>query len=145
MLLAGFIVYGNGAWQIALFPGQEAAAFTPRTLPLAIAVVGSLLCLARAIATLRHSEPAEDAGGRLGWVRVAGFCTFMVAYSVLLVQAGFIVATILFLGTGFALLGERRLLILVILPTIFTVAFWFVMTRMLGLYLAPGALWLPEA
>lgn len=145
VLLTGFILYGAYARRIALFPGQEAAAFTPRTLPYAIAVMGILLCLARAAVALRRIEPAGETGTRAGWVRVAAFCLFMIAYSVLLVQAGFLIATILFLAAGFALLGERRPLMLGVLPPVFTVAFWFVMTRVLGLYLAPGALWMPES
>jgi putative tricarboxylic transport membrane protein len=145
VLLAGFIVYGIYARQIALFPGQEAEAFTPRTLPYAVSVIGILLCLARAAIALRRMEPAGESASGAGWLRVACFCLFMVAYSVLLVQAGFVIATILFLGAGFALLGERRPLLLGVLPVIFTAAFWFVMTRLLGLYLAPGALWMGES
>ena len=53
---------------------------------------------------------------------------------------GFVLATAVFLCTGFFVLGERRVLLLLLLPVVFTLAFWLVMTRLLGLYLAPGTL-----
>ena len=62
----------------------------------------------------------------------------MLGYGFAFVPLGFIAATILFLLMGFLTLGERRIPVLVILPVIFTFAFWAVMTQLLGLYLAPG-------
>lgn len=145
VLLVAFILYGIGARQIALFPGQEAEAFTPRTLPYMISVIGALLCLGRAIVALRRIQPSAEATIRSGWIRVGCFCFLMIVYSVLLVELGFIVATSLFLAAGFALLGERRPVVLGVLPILLTIAFWFLMTRVLGLYLAPGEIWMPEA
>lgn len=145
VLLAGFIVYGLHARDIALFPGQETEAFTPRTLPYVVAIAGALLCVVRAMFTLRRPDSSGEMNAWSGWARVAAFCAFMLGYSVLLVELGFVVATILFLAAGFAMLGERRPLMLTVLPVVFTLAFWLLMSQVLGLYLAPGELWVPDA
>jgi putative tricarboxylic transport membrane protein len=67
-------------------------------------------------------------------------CVVMLLYGWLFTPLGFVIATTLFLAAGFLILGERRILVLSVLPPLFTVLFWAVMSRGLGLYLAPGLL-----
>lgn len=140
VLLAGFLAMGFGITSIELFPGQETEVFSPRTMPAALAVGGGLLCLLRVIQCLR--QPEEDALALDGfdWSRAALLCVAMIGYGLVFDWLGFVLSTAAFLGTGFVVLGERRILVLTLLPLVFTLLFWLVMTRLLGMYLAPGVL-----
>jgi putative tricarboxylic transport membrane protein len=140
VLFAGFLAMGLGVTSIELFPGQETEVFSPRTMPAALAVGGAVLCLLRLMQCLRHPEQEIVALGGFDWTRTALLCVTMIGYGSLFVRLGFVPATAIFLCAGFFVLGERRVLLLLLLPVVFTLAFWLVMTRLLGLYLAPGIL-----
>lgn len=144
VLFVLFAAYGMQALQIAVFPGQEMEPFKPRTMPFALAICGMLLCGLRVIQAVRAPQ-AEDAGwAGYDWRRAGFLCLNMILYGFLFTRAGFLLATIVFLLIGFVILGERRKSVLLFLPAAFTVVFWLLITRLLGLYLAPGA-WLPVA
>jgi putative tricarboxylic transport membrane protein len=141
VLLVLFVAYGYQAMQIEVFPGQEFEPFKPRTMPITLAVSGILLCAIRMFHSLRVQ--ATDVTGWSGydWKRAASLCIIMLGYGSVFTPLGFIPATTLFLLAGFFTLGERRKPVLLLLPLVFSLAFWAVMTRMLGLYLAPGSWW----
>lgn len=139
ILFVLFAAYGLEALTIPLFPGQEDEPFKPRTMPLALAITGLLLTAIRAIQL--SVAPAAESGpllGALNWKPSVQLCFAMLAYGFLMVPAGFIVATTLFLVAGFRILGERRRSVLLFLPLAFSVIFFFVMTEGLGLYLSSG-------
>lgn len=138
--LAFSVAYGWQATGIDMFPGQEGEAFTPQTFPLALALVGGLLALAQAVKSLR--EPAMEGGSWAGydWPRVGLLLLSMVAYGATFIGLGFIASTTLFLVIGYLILGERRPLVIGVASAGLTVAFWAIMTKLLGLYLAPGEL-----
>lgn len=140
ILLAGFLGYGYQATLIALFPGQETEVFSPRTMPYALAVAGVLVSALQLFRCLGKSVTKQEVLAGFDWARASLSCLNMVIYGLLFVPLGFIMATALFLACGFAILGERRLLLLTAMPLLFTVIFWALMTRVLGLYLAPGLL-----
>ena len=140
VLLAGFLAMGLGVTSIELFPGQETEVFSPRTMPAALAVGGVLLCLLRVVQCLRHPEEDSFSLAGFDWTRAALLCVAMIGYGLVFDPLGFILSTALFLGTGFTVLGERRIPVLILLPLGFTLLFWLVMTRLLGMYLAPGIL-----
>lgn len=141
VLFVLFAAYGYQATLIDVFPGQELEPFKPRTMPLALAVAGMLLCVVQLLQGLR--APASDIREQLqyDWRRAGLLVAAMVFYGALFTPLGFVVATSLFLAAGFAILGERRPLLLAGLPLVFTLLFWALMTRALGLYLAPGSWW----
>lgn len=142
ILFVVFAAYGQQAMQIDVFPGQELEPFKPRTMPFALAICGMLLCAIRAFQALRsHSAEAVVWLG-YDWKRAAILCTVMLGYGFLFNRLGFMVATAVFLAAGFYTLGERRLLLLFLLPAGFSILFWAVMTQLLGLYLAPGDWWI---
>lgn len=140
VLLAAFLAMGLGVTSIELFPGQETEVFSPRTMPAALAVGGALLCLVRVVRCLRHPEEDAVALDGYDWARAALLCTAMIGYGLMFDPLGFVISTAAFLGTGFAVLGERRVVILTLLPLAFSLLFWLVLTRLLGMYLAPGIL-----
>ena len=137
ILFVLFAAYGLQALTIPLFPGQEFEPFKPRTMPVALAIIGVVLTAIHIVQALR-AGPRDTNLGVLHWRPVAALCGFMIAYGFAMVPLGFVVATTLFLTAGFALLGERRLLVLALTPFGFSLAFYLLMTRVLDLYLAPG-------
>ena len=74
----------------------------------------------------------------LDWGRVGLLTLAMVLYGALFKPLGFILATTLFLAAGFMVLGERRPLLVLAVSGGVALGFWAVMSRLLGLYLAPG-------
>ena len=139
LLLAVFTAYGLLATQIDLFPGQETEPFKPRTMPYALAITGVALALLRLLQTMRIPASQRDWRG-FDWSRAGLLCLCMLGYGAAFVPLGFMPSTILFLTAGFLVLGERRRSVLIILPASFTIVFWLLITRVLGLYLAPGVL-----
>ena len=140
VLFIVFAAYGLEALTIPSFPGQEFEPFKPRTMPVALAVIGMLLA---GIRMIRLSGAAEAVDGQalatFNWAPAIRLCLVMVAYGLLMNRLGFIVSTTLFLTIAFLVLGERRRSVLLFFPLAFSAAFFLLMTRGLGLYLAPGA------
>ncbi len=138
--LAFSIAYGWQATGIDLFPGQEYEPFTPQTFPLALAVVGGVLAFLQLVKSLRAAPEAGDSWARYDWTRVGLLIVTMIAYGATFTWLGFIVSTVLFLAAGYLILGERRPLVIGAASVGVAVGFWAIMTRLLGLYLAPGEL-----
>tara|TARA_R110001583_G_scaffold51161_11_gene159804 strand:+ start:38706 stop:39185 length:480 start_codon:yes stop_codon:yes gene_type:complete len=134
------LVYGYQTTIIPLFPGDEYEAFTARTLPWMLTIVGiffSLLLIATA-------QPNVKSGAVLGfdWRLLIAFIVLMIAYGFGLTWLGFVLATSLFLIAGFWALGERRKSVLFGASFPFVTAFWLLLTKVLDIYLEPGYLFL---
>ena len=140
VLLTAFLAYGYEAMQIDLFPGQETEEFSPRTMPYALAISGVLLCLLQLVRAMKPQQAGTGTTAGYDWGRAGLLCVCMLIYGWLFTPLGFLLATTIFLAAGFLILGERRLVMLAVLPAAFSLLFWAVMTRALGLYLAPGLL-----
>ena len=138
VLLTLFLAYGYQATLIDLFPGQETEAFSPRTMPYVLAAAGVLLSLLQLVRSLRSAPAGSREYTAYDWRRAGLLCVCMLAYGLAFTPLGFVIATALFLAAGFLVLGERRVLVVTLLPAVFSLLFWAVMTRGLGLYLAPG-------
>ena len=76
----------------------------------------------------------------LDWVIAIKLIAIMVCYGAILETLGFLIATCLFLFSGYWLLGERRKHILFLCSVPLVIFFWYVLTQLLDIYLAPGAL-----
>ncbi|MCG7586099.1 hypothetical protein BIT28_14595 [Photobacterium proteolyticum] len=131
------VAYGFYANQIALFPGDEYEPFHAKTLPTALAVLGILFSI------LQLATASKDSKDRLSlfgydFVLVAKLLVLMVLFAISLEWLGFMISTALFLGGGYWLLGERRPKTLFLASVPFAVGFWFVLTQLLDIYLAPG-------
>jgi putative tricarboxylic transport membrane protein len=138
--LAFSIAYGWQATGIDIFPGQEYEPFTPQTFPLALSVIGAVLGLAQVAKSLRAPASEAAAWGRYDWPRVGLLLLSMVVYGATFTWLGFLLSTTLFLLAGYLILGERRVLIVGSASILVTVGFWLIMTKILGIYLAPGEL-----
>lgn len=136
------VAYGYYAHQIPLLPGDEFEPFHAQTLPNALAWMGGALSLALLVTASRQPADRLHLGGYDFWL-VGLLLVLVVLFAVALEWLGFLLSTILFLIGGFWLLGERRVKTLLVASVPFAVGLWFVLARLLDIYLAPGRLLTP--
>ncbi len=134
LLLAFSIAYGALTFQIPLLPFQARAAFTARTMPEALAVLGILLSL---ILLIRPGSTDRLRLAGFHWGRGAAVCALMVAYGLTIREGGFLISTSLFLIGGFLVLGERRPVVILGASLPVVAGFWLLMSQLLGVYVAP--------
>lgn len=146
IFLALSIAYGASAQLIPFYPGDEYEPFTARTLPFALSVLGAGLSFALLISALKKTsevkldQPVLKSALGYDWSTVIKLLSLMVFYALALKWLGFIIATTVFLFGGYWILGERRKKVLFGASLPFVVAFWFMLTQLLDIYLAPGQL-----
>lgn len=133
-MLAFSVGYGALSLQIPLLPFQRAAAFTARTGPEALSVMGIVLSL---LLLIRPGSDARPAVGGFNWLTGAIMCGLMLVYAATVRPLGFIPATTIFLLGGFLALGERRPLVLIGASVPIVVGFWALMAEGLDVYVAP--------
>jgi putative tricarboxylic transport membrane protein len=134
------LFYGLNTFAIPLNKMARTAVFTARTLPLALTILGvaiSLLILILPSSNQERFSIAEIFRG-LKWKQAGLLLGLMIAYSLVIKPIGFILSTNLFLIAGFRILGEKRVKILLLASIPFVIAFWFLINRILGVYLEPG-------
>lgn len=134
LLLAFCAVYAFGIGDITLLPFQRTQAFTARTMPTVLAVLGIVLSLLVILTPHAAEKPALSG---LAWGKVAAFLVLMSAYGLTVRPAGFLIATTAFLTIGFTLLGERRVWLSVAVALPLVVGFWLLMTQVLEVYIPP--------
>ncbi|WP_417881457.1 tripartite tricarboxylate transporter TctB family protein [Vibrio sp.] len=128
--------YSYQTTEIMLFPGDEYEPFTARTLPFALAIIGSILSLL----LLVTAQPDEKSGlaSHFDWKLLISFLILMALYGFGLTWLGFVIATGGFLFGGFYLLGERKKSILFGASFPFAFAFYLLLTQGLDIYLESG-------
>lgn len=132
------VAYGVLAFQIELFPGSEYEAFTARTMPIGLSVLGSLVALLILVTPSREDTQGQPRVSGLKWNRAGLLCLLMIAYGATITRLGFVTSTTLFLGLGIVLLGERRWYVVLGLALAVALGFWALLTKLLGIYLEPG-------
>ena len=146
IFLALSIAYGASAQLIPFYPGDEYEPFTARTLPFALSVLGAGLSFSLLISSLKKArevsldQPVLKFALGYDWSTVIKLLALMMFYALGLKWLGFIIATTVFLLGGYWVLGERRKKVLFGASLPFVVAFWFMLTQLLDIYLAPGQL-----
>lgn len=134
LILTFCIVYAVLSQQIRLLPFQANQAFTARTMPEVLSVLGitlSLLCIVLPGKSEKLSFPGYN------WAIGALFLALMSAYGFTIRPMGFLLSTSLFLMIGFALLGERSPIKLVAVAVPLVVLFWVLMTQGLDVFIEP--------
>ena len=134
LLLAFCITYGILSQNITLLPIQAKAAFTARTMPEVLMVLGIGLSVLVLIFPGAHERP-QLAG--FNWGKAALFLMLMSAYGLTIRPLGFLISTSLFLIAGFALLGERSPVKLLLVSVPLVVCFWLLMTQGLDVFIEP--------
>lgn len=128
------LAYAYQTTEIMLFPGDEYEPFTARTLPFALAIIGTILSLLLLIT----AKPDEQSGiaSHFDWKLLIAFLILMALYG--LTWLGFVIATGGFLMGGFYLLGERKKSILFGASFPFSFSFYLLLTQGLDIYLESG-------
>jgi len=143
IMLLFSMAYGLLAFKIPLSFMAQNEFFTSRTMPYALAVLGILLALL--ILVFPTTDPAgkqslkEETRG-MDWNTAILLVVAMIVYGLTMKWIGFIISSILFLLVGFYILGERRIKRMLLASIPLVVMLWFIMSSLLGVYIAPGEL-----
>lgn len=135
--------YGLLALKIPLSFMDQNEFFTSRTMPYALAVLGFILSLL--ILLLPTVDPAgkqtlkQETRG-MDWKKAILLVVAMIVYGLVMKWLGFIISSVVFLMFGFYILGERRILRMALAAIPLVVVLWFIMSALLGVYIAPGEL-----
>ena len=133
-LLAFCIAYG---WLALDIPSTKAAAglaFTARSMPYALSVLGVLGSLWLVAFPQRQGSGTS---GHLDWPIFVAFLLLMSCYGFTLRPLGFLLSTSLFLAGGFALLGERRKFRIALISLTIAFSFWAILNLGLGVFIDP--------
>lgn len=134
LMLAFSLGYGALSFRIPLLPFQAEAAFTARTMPQALALLGTVLSFAL---LLKPGGGAFALPPEFRWGRAALLCALMIFYGFSVRPLGFLISTALFLIGGFIVLGERRLWLILVASLPPVVLFWALMTQVLSVFIEP--------
>ena len=141
ILLMFSIAYGLLAFKVPLTFLAQRETFNARTMPFALGIIGTLLSFLILVLPSRQTDEEEkvkDAFRGLDWSSVGLLIGIMIFYSITLRFLGFVISSIIFLVSGFYILGERRIWLLFIGSVPLVLFIWFLMSRILGMYIAPG-------
>ena len=115
----------------------------PSTFPKVLAVCGVLVSLVVLLGFEKGAgepKPGEIDYRRLMQYdigRAVALLLLMAGYAFALRPVGFIASTILFLTLAAAILGERRLIVLVPVAVVAAVGVWYLVQEVLGIFLRP--------
>ncbi len=146
-LLAISLIYGYVAFFVMddqLAPIMKRAPVWPSSFPKVLSVGAVLLSLSILLGLEKNTGKDPSAAdiniARLGEYKVGQallLLGLMVAYALLLRPIGFLASTFLFLTLGSFLLGERRYWLMALVAAIATVAIWYLVDEVLGIFLRP--------
>ena len=140
------LVYGYSAFfamDAGLPPFMRRNPIWPSTFPKVLAVCGVLVSL---VVLLGFEKGAgEPKPGEIDYRRLMQYdvgravvlLLLMAGYAFALRPVGFIASTILFLTLAAAILGERRLIVLVPVAVVAAVGVWYLVQEVLGIFLRP--------
>lgn len=140
------LVYGYSAFFVmdaGLPPFMRRNPIWPSTFPKVLAVCGVLVSL---VVLLGFEKGAgEPKPGEIDYRRfmqydvgrAVALLLLMAGYAFALRPVGFIASTILFLTLAAAILGERRLIVLVPVAVVAAVGVWYLVQEVLGIFLRP--------
>ena len=140
------LAYGYAAFftmDSTLPPFMQRNPVWPSTFPKILSVIGALVALSIALGleknTGKGKEPDIDYT-RLGDYKIGQalfLLGFMVAYALCLRPVGFLGSTMFFLIAGSAVLGERRLHIMIPVTAFASGGIWYLVHEVLGIFLRP--------
>jgi len=142
-ILALSIAYGISAFKIPLIFLSQGEAFSARTMPYALSIAGIVISLLIIILPSFDKDKvitARAALSGLDWQRTAWLTGLMIIYSVSMPWVGFVIASIAFMACGVMILGERNIKMILIASISLVIFLWFLLTKVLGMYIAPGEL-----
>ena len=138
--------YGYLALTYRILPFEQFLAMKPNTLPIGLAVAG-MICSAVLLAMPDSSNDENKVIGsdqkylespeNYEWGKGIGLLILAVIYALSLRQAGFLIATSLFLSIGGLMLGERKILILLPVSCAASFLVWYLVDEVLSIFMRP--------
>ena len=136
LFLALSIAYGVEAQGIELYFGAAGSDFTARTFPTFLSFAGGVVALLMIVTPAARGEDAGDGfDPKFLWGKFALLILVMIGYGLTIKTIGFLIATSAFLMTGYALLGERNIKVLILASIPVVAAFQFLLHSVLGVYI----------
>lgn len=135
-IISGLYIYYTS--DIPLDFWSESEPFNARTMPYLYGYTGVVLSALLIIAPSPEFNWAELKQLRV--LPAAGLLALIIAYSASIEFFGFIVSTFALLIAGFAILGERRFVPMILVALGLSLGFYFGLD-LLDIYLSPGELW----
>ena len=139
VVILGFsIAYGIIALHFPVPPAFNDSA-SPSSLPISLSAAGIIISMlillfpTESVTTTQKLTPK-------GILRVSLLLLLMVSYGLSIEILGFLVSTVLFLGIGFWIMGERKLKVILLIATVTAFTFWLSLTQFLKIYLDSGSL-----
>ena len=142
LILAFSSAYLRYALVIPLDPTASVESFTPRTLPVGLAIVAIIFAFVQLFLSARQGEEnrISTAVRAFNWRPAILLILAMAVYAMVFDVLGFLPASFLFLLSGFYILGERRILLGTAVAAALVLFLWATLTQLFGLYLQPGDL-----
>lgn len=143
LILALSIAYGIYAFKIPLIFLSQGESLNARTMPYALSIAGIVLSLLIIILPSFDKAKAitvKQALRGLDWRRTGWITGLLIGYSLSMPWVGFVVASIGFMAGGTMILGERSLKKILLASIPLVIVLWFILTKILGMYIAPGEL-----
>lgn len=144
VLLGICLAYGYAAWFTMdgdLAPFMRRNPIWPSTFPKVLSILGIIASLAILLG-FEKSEPkeAEIDYRRLGDYHIGQalfLLALMIVYALCLRPLGFLISTSAFLILGSYILGERKWHVMLPVALIATLAVWYLVQQVLGIYMRP--------
>jgi putative tricarboxylic transport membrane protein len=143
LILALSIAYGLYAFKIPLIFLSQGETLNARTMPYALSIAGIVLSLLIIILPSFDKAKAvtvKETLSGLDWRRTARLTGLLIVYSLSMPWVGFVIASIGFMAGGTMILGERNPKIILLASIPLVIMLWFILTKVLGMYIAPGEL-----
>ena len=142
------LAYGYAAFftmDAGLPPFMQRNPIWPSTFPKVLSVLGIAAALIILLGLEQNGKPRDENPSVIVYRRLKEFklaqagalLALMVAYAMMLRPAGFVIATVVFLVGGSAILGERKWHIMIPVALIATGVVWWLVQVVLGIFLRP--------
>lgn len=112
----------------------------PSSFPKALSILGIFFGFMQLVFWSGKSESTELDLKHLSqykWKTALSIVGLMIAYALLLRFLGFVCATTLFISLAAIILGERKLIVLIVIALITALGIWYLVDQVLGIYLRP--------
>ena len=150
----GMLAFSSGYGYLALtsriLPFEQFLAMKPNTLPIGLAVAGMICSAVLLVMPDSQSSSSSEENKVIGsdqkylespenyeWGKGIGLLILAVIYALSLRQAGFLIATSLFLSIGGLILGERKFLILFLISCTASFLVWYLVDEVLSIFMRP--------
>ena len=135
--------YLNATFDIPIDRMIAVEIFSARTLPIFLSIITIVVCLVQIFIPARGAadEAISDAVAGFQWKPCLLLTGLMLLYGLTFTFFGFLIATFLFLFTGFAILKEKRFLLSTAVSGGVAVFMWVVLTQMFDIFLDSGDLY----